>query len=187
MLPGGNAPREEIMHVQKLAGIAGVCALLAWGPAGAQPAPTVPQPTPPAAAPALAPGYGAPISLEMAGRAVNAAVLESVRRNLQMAVVVVDPSGTLVAFARVDGTQVASIQIAIDKARSAAMFRRSTKVFEDALVGGRMAILALTGAMPVEGGVPIVVGNQIVGAIGVSGGTAQEDGQIAAAGIAATR
>ncbi len=134
-----------------------------------------------------APGYGPPVSLETARRAIDAAIAETVRRNLNMAVVVVDPAGNLVAFARTDHVQTASIQIAIDKARSAATFRRSTKVFEDALVGGRQAILALTGAMPVEGGVPIVVNNHIVGALGASGGTSQEDGQIAAAGLATVR
>ena len=153
---------------------AAIAALLSVAPAHAQ-------------APALAPGYGPPVTLDLARRMVDAAVAETNRRNLHMAVVVVDPAGNLVAFARTDGVQTASIQIAIDKARSAAGFRRSTKVFEDALVGGRMAILALPGAMPVEGGVPIVVSNHIVGAIGVSGGTAQEDGQMAAAGIAAAR
>ena len=136
-------------------------------------------------APSVAPGYGPPVTLELARRMIDAAIAETQRRNLQMAVVVVDPAGNLVAFARTDAVQVASIQIAIEKARSAATFRRPTKVFEDALVGGRMAILGLTGAVPVDGGIPVVVGNHIVGAIGVSGGTAQEDGQMAAAGIAA--
>jgi uncharacterized protein GlcG (DUF336 family) len=133
------------------------------------------------------PGYGPPVSLDMARKAVEAAVMAAQQRNLQMAVAVVDPAGTLVVFARVDGTQTASVQVAIDKARSAATYRRATKAFEDALVGGRQAILALPGAMPVEGGVPLLTDNRIVGAIGVSGGTAQEDGQIAAAGLAALR
>jgi glc operon protein GlcG len=126
------------------------------------------------------------VTLDIARKAVEAALAAAQQHNLQMAVVVVDPAGNLVTFARIDGTQTASLQLAIDKARSAAMYRRSTKVFEEALVGGRHAILALTGAMPVEGGVPLLAENRIVGAIGVSGGTSQEDGQIAAAGVAAT-
>jgi uncharacterized protein GlcG (DUF336 family) len=165
------------MRILRAAGLAALLAITAAPIMGRAQAP----------APALAPGYGSPVTLDLARRMVDAAVAETQRRNLHMAVVVVDPAGNLVAFARTDGVQVASIQIAIEKARSAATFRRSTKVFEDALVGGRMAILGLTGAVPIEGGLPVVVGNHIVGAIGVSGGTAQEDGQMAAAGIAAGR
>lgn len=134
-----------------------------------------------------APGYGPNVGLEMARRAVDAGLADARQRNLQMAVAVVDTAGNLVAFARSDGTQTASITIALEKARSAATFRRPTKAFEDALVGGRMAILALTGAMPVEGGVPLLAENRIIGAIGVSGGTAQEDGMVAAAAAAAGR
>jgi uncharacterized protein GlcG (DUF336 family) len=141
--------------------------------------------TAPSARAQLAPGYGPLVTLDVARRTVEAAVTAAQQRNLQMAITVVDPAGNLVAFARLDGTQTASVQVAIDKARSAAMYRRPTKAFEDALVGGRQAILALPGAMPVEGGVPLVIDNHIIGAVGVSGGTSQEDGQIAAAGVAA--
>jgi uncharacterized protein GlcG (DUF336 family) len=81
-----------------------------------------------------------------------------------------------------DNTQLGSVEIAVDKARSAALFRRPSKVFEDALAGGRTAILALRGATPLEGGLPLVSGGKIVGAIGASGGTAQQDGQVAKAG-----
>ena len=78
-----------------------------------------------------------------------------------------------------DNTQLGSVEIAIEKSRSAALFRRPTKVFEDAVAGGRNAILALHGAVPIEGGVPIISGGKIVGAVG---GTAPQDGQVAKAG-----
>ena len=86
-----------------------------------------------------------------------------------------------------DNASLATVEIAIEKARSAALFRRPTKVFEDALAGGRNAILALHGAVPIEGGVPIISGGKIVGAIGASGGTAPQDGQVAKAGADAIK
>jgi len=103
----------------------------------------------------------------------------------QMVIVVVDDGGNLVYLQRLDETQIGSIKIAIEKARSAITFKRPTKAFEDALVGGPMAILGITGAFPSEGGHPLVMHGKFIGAIGVSGGTAQEDGQAARAGAAA--
>jgi uncharacterized protein GlcG (DUF336 family) len=138
----------------------------------------------PAAQAQPAPGYGPNISLDAARKVVEAGITNAQQRNLQMAVAVVDTAGNLVAFARVDGTQTASLQVALEKAKSAATYRRPTKAFEDALVGGRMAILALPGAMPVEGGLPLTAENRIIGAVGVSGGTSAEDGQVAATAIA---
>src|SRR4051794_33312023 len=137
----------------------------------------------PAAKSQPAPGYGADISLDAARKVVEAGIMNAQQHNLQMAVAVVDTAGNLVAFARVDGTQTASLQVALEKAKSAATYRRPTKAFEDALVGGRMAILALPGAMPVEGGLPLTAENRIIGAVGVSGGTSAEDGQVAAAAV----
>lgn len=132
--------------------------------------------------------YGAPIPLELAKKAVAAATAEARRNNLGMAVAVVDTGGALVSFERMDNTQTGSIKVAIQKAQSAAAFRRPTKVFEETLAsGGGLRILALPGAVPIEGGFPIVVDGHIVGAIGASGGTAQQDGQIAAAGLAALK
>jgi uncharacterized protein GlcG (DUF336 family) len=93
----------------------------------------------------------------------------------------------LIYFERMDNTQLGSVDIAIEKARSAALFRRPSKVFEDALAGGRTAILALRGAVPLDGGVPIISGGKLVGAIGASGGTAQQDGQVAKAGAEAIK
>lgn len=130
-----------------------------------------------------APGYGPNITLEAARKILEAGIRDAQGRNLAMAVAVVDTAGNLVAFGRVDGTQTGSLGVAIDKAKTAVAFRRPTKVFEDAVAAGRNAILAL-GVMPIEGGLLILGdGNRIVGAVGVSGGTAQEDGQVAAASL----
>jgi glc operon protein GlcG len=127
--------------------------------------------------------YGAPIGLDDAKKAAAAAV-EEVKKigAAPNAIAIVDHGGFLIYFERMDNTQLGSVEIAIDKARSAALFRRPSKVFEDALASGRTAILALRGATPLEGGLPLVAGGKIVGAIGASGGTAQQDGQVAKAG-----
>jgi uncharacterized protein GlcG (DUF336 family) len=97
---------------------------------------------------------------------------------------VVDHGGFLIYFERMDNTQLGSVEIAIEKARTAALFRRPSKAFEDALAGGRMAILGLRGALPLEGGVPLISGGKLVGA---SGGTGQQDGQVAQAGASAIK
>jgi uncharacterized protein GlcG (DUF336 family) len=96
----------------------------------------------------------------------------------------VDISGDLVLFEKMDGTQAASVNIAVDKARSAARFKRPTKALQDALAAGGagLRLLALEGAVPVEGGLPLIADGKIVGAIGVSGGTSEQDGQCAKAG-----
>jgi glc operon protein GlcG len=103
------------------------------------------------------------------------------------AIAIVDHGGFLIYFGRMDSTQLGSLEIAIEKAGSAALFRRPSKVFEDALAGGRNAILAPHGALPIEGGVPIISGGKLVGAIGASGGTAPQDGQVAKVGADAIR
>ena len=102
-----------------------------------------------------------------------------------MAVAVVEPSGTLVYFEKMDETQTGSVTVAQAKARSAARFKRPTKAFQDSLTAtpDGLRILGIEGAVPVEGGVPIVIGETIVGAIGVSGGTSPQDGQCAKAGV----
>jgi glc operon protein GlcG len=97
----------------------------------------------------------------------------------------VDDGANLIYLQRIDGTQVGSIDVAQAKAQSAVKFKRPTKTFEENLVGGRQAILKLPGAMPVEGGVPLMIDGVVLGAIGVSGVTSQQDGIIAAAGVAA--
>src|SRR5205809_7075625 len=128
--------------------------------------------------------YGAPISLENAKKAAAPALAEAVKNHWNMAVAVVDPSGNLVYYEKMDDTQLGSAKVAIDKARSAALFKRPTKVFQDTLAAGGegLRLLRLTAAVPIEGGLPLVVGGAIVGAIGVSGGTSAQDGQCAEAG-----
>ena len=153
-------------------------ALLYAGSAVAQAPPTA---APPPAQPPLP--YGAPIGLDDAKKAAAAAAAEVAKvGSAPDAIAIVDPGGFLVYFERMDNTQLGSVEFAIDKARSAVLFRRPSKTFEDILAGGRTAILALRGAVPIEGGVPIVSGGKIIGAIGASGGTAQQDGQVAKAG-----
>lgn len=98
-----------------------------------------------------------------------------------MSIVFVDGGANLVYAERMDGALIAGVEVARRKARSAVLYQRPTKVFEEMLAGGRMAILSLPEAMPLEGGIPLLVDGKLVGAIGVSGGTAQQDGQVAAA------
>lgn len=145
-----------------------------------------------AAVPASAQGpmlYGAPITIDHAKKIAAAAVAEARRNNWMMAVAVVDPAGELVYFEKIDGTQAASIDIAIDKARSSARFKRPTKAFQDELAKGGegFRFLGLRGAVPAEGGVPIVMDGRLVGAIGVSGGTGQQDAQSATAGTSVAK
>ena len=129
--------------------------------------------------------YGLPISLDIAKNIAASAMAEARSNNWLMAVAIVDTAGDLVYFERMDGTQAGSTVVAIDKARSAARFKRPTKAFQDMLASGGegMRVLGIGGAVPVEGGVPIVLDGKIVGAIGVSGGTSQQDGQCAQAAV----
>ncbi len=131
--------------------------------------------------------YGAPVSLETAKKVAAAALAEAGKNNWTMAVAVVDPSGNLVYYEKMDNTQLGSAKICINKARSAALFKRPTKAFQDALAGGGlgMRVLGLEGAVPVEGGVPLVVDGKIIGAVGMSGDTSEHDAQSATAGAAA--
>jgi len=128
--------------------------------------------------------YGASISLEAARKISALAVAEANKNGWKMAIAVVDIAGDLVYFEKMDGTQVASVNIAQDKARSSVRFKRPTKAMQDVLAGGGAGIrfLALQGAIPVEGGLPLVMDGKIVGAIGASGGTSDQDGQAAKAG-----
>jgi glc operon protein GlcG len=128
--------------------------------------------------------YGMPINLETAKKAAAAATAEARKNNWAMAVAIVDPAGDLVYFEKLDNTQTASIEIAIDKARASAQFKRPTKAFQDAVAGGGegLRFLGLRGAIPAEGGFPIVLGGKIIGAIGASGGAGNQDAQVAKAG-----
>jgi glc operon protein GlcG len=129
------------------------------------------------------PGYGASIPLETARKVASAAIAEGGRNGWTVAVAIVDTGGDLVYFERMDGTQVASSKVSQDKARTAARFKRPSKLFEEALAAGRLAILGLEGVTPLEGGIPLLIGGKIVGAIGVSGVTSQQDGVCAQAGV----
>ena len=122
------------------------------------------------------------LTLDGAKKIAAAAEAEAKKNNWNVVIAVVDDGGHLLYLQRIDGTQTGSIEVAIQKARTAQAFKRPTKVFEDAIAGGRNALIALHGALPLEGGLPIVVGGQLVGAIGVSGVKSTEDGQIAKAG-----
>src|SRR5215207_2744137 len=123
--------------------------------------------------------YGPNIDVETAKKIAPAAIAEARKNNWTMAVAIVDTAGDLVYFEKMDDTQIGSVQVAQSKARSAARFKRPTKAFQDALAAGGegLRILALDGAIPVDGGIPLVSGGKIVGAIGLSGGTSAQDAQ----------
>jgi glc operon protein GlcG len=135
----------------------------------------------------LANPYGMPIGLDDAKKVAAPALAEAKKNNWMMAVAIVDPAGNLVYFEKMDGTQNASVNVALEKARSAVLFKRPTKAFQDQVAAGGegLRILGLPGAVPLEGGIPLVAGGKIVGAIGVSGGMSPQDAQCAAAGVAA--
>lgn len=155
-----------------------ICAFLLLG--AQAPAPqTAPTPPMPPTTP-----YGAPITLDQAKRAADGAEAEANKRNITMAIAIVEPSGDLVYFRRMDGTQYSSAKIAQSKAISAAIFRRSTKSFRERIAQGDLSPMALAGAVASDGGVPIVVDGKIIGAIGVSGGA---DDAVAQAGADALK
>ena len=131
--------------------------------------------------------YGVPISIDNAKKVSAAALGEARKNNWTMAVAITDPAGVLVYFERMDGTQNAAQDVAPAKARSAALFRRPTKGFQDDVAAGGVGLryLSLPGVVAADGGVPLVIDGRIVGAIGISGGTNVQDGQVALAGVAA--
>src|SRR5262245_1966034 len=160
------------MKVIRLA-LASVLALFAFQ-AGAQQAPLP---------------YGAPISIDNAKKAAAATAAEARKNGWFMGIAVVDTNGDLIYFERMDNTQIGSVNIAIRKAQTAAKFKRPSKVFQDLLAKGDSFtyLLGLEGAMPVQGGLPIVMDGKIVGAIGVSGATGDQDSQCAQAGLEALK
>jgi glc operon protein GlcG len=133
--------------------------------------------------------YGTPITADVAKKAAAAAIAEARKNNLTMAIAIADPNGFLVYFEKMDNTQNGSVTIAQDKARSAALFKRPTKAFEDILAAGGngLRILELEGVVAAEGGLPIIVAGKIIGAIGASGGTGVQDGVVAKAGADAVK
>jgi len=130
--------------------------------------------------------YGAPITLERATVAINAAVAEAKKRDWKLNVAVVDSGGNLVAFQRMDGAQLGSIQVSEHKARAAVTFRRETKAWETAIqTNGLNYVMTLDGVIASRGGIPLVEGGRIIGGIGCSGGTGSQDEAACKAGVAA--
>lgn len=131
------------------------------------------------------PPYGTPISLEQAKKVMTGAEAEARKNNWNVVIAILDSGGNVVMLHRMDGAQFGSIEVARDKAYSAVAFRRPTKVFEDLVGqgGANLRLLRLSGASPLEGGLPIVIDGKIAGGIGVSGVTSQQDAQIGRAGI----
>ncbi|EWY39664.1 hypothetical protein N825_06165 [Skermanella stibiiresistens SB22] len=140
------------------------------------------------APPPLVP-YGLSIDVDNAKTAAAAAVAEAKKNNWRMAVAVVDTGGYLVYFEKMADTQTGSVDLAIEKARTSALFRRPSKLFQDAVAGGGEGIrlLRLTGAIPIDGGVPIIVDGKLIGAVGISGGSGDQDGTVAKAGASALK
>lgn len=153
-----------------------------------QPSQAAPPPRAPAPGQIVLP-YGAPITLEQARRIMAGAHAEAGRNRLLMAFAIVDPAGELVMFERMEGVQYASIEVAQAKARSAARFRRPTRYWDEAINSGRVGVMTLgDGVVASEGGLPIVdTQGRVIGALGVSGGTAAQDGQVADAALRALR
>ena len=131
--------------------------------------------------------YGQPIGLDLANKAIAAAAAEAKKHNWKMSISVVGPAGYLVAHETLDGTQYASVEISQAKARTAALFRRQTSVFQNGVnTGGtpaQLSLLAVTGGVASEGGFPIVVDGKLIGAIGASGGMSSQDAVTAKAGL----
>ncbi len=128
--------------------------------------------------------YGLSINLDTAKKIAATAITEARKNNWTMAVAIIDTGGNLVYFEKMDGTQTGSVRVAISKGRSAVLFKRPTKAFQDMVAAGGegLRMLRLEGAVPIEGGLPLLMDGKIVGAIGVSGGTSQQDGVVAKAG-----
>jgi uncharacterized protein GlcG (DUF336 family) len=128
--------------------------------------------------------YGMSIDIETAKTVAAAAIAEARKNNWKMAVAVVDTGGYLVYFEKMQDTQTGSVELAIEKARTSALFRRPTKLFQDGVAAGGegLRLLRLTGAIPIDGGFPVIKEGKLIGAIGISGGAGDQDGQAAKAG-----
>jgi uncharacterized protein GlcG (DUF336 family) len=138
---------------------------------------------------AQVPQYGTSINLEDAKKAIAAGQAEARKHGWPVAIAILDTAGMLVAYEKMDNTQTASIQVAIDKGRSAAIYRRPTKVFEDLVAkgGAGVRVMNLRDASTVDGGLPIVVGGKVIGGIGVSGVASDQDAVVAKAGTEALK
>jgi glc operon protein GlcG len=125
------------------------------------------------------------LTLEAAQQIAQAARAEAKRNGWTMVICVVDDGGHLIYLERMDGTQLGSVEVAQQKARTAVLFKRPTKALEDAVASGRTVVMKLGDSIPIEGGIPIMVGTELIGAIGVSGANSPQDSQVAAAGLTA--
>ena len=157
----------------KLCAVSAITVLAASAAAAQAPAP-------------VRPGYGTPLTLADAKAIVVAAEAAARKINVSMSIAIVEPTGEVVLAEKMDDTQYASFDLAIDKARASARFRRPTKEFEDG-VPGRPALLGLPGAIPIGGGVMLLRGGKLVGTVGVSGGTSAQDLEVATAAAATFR
>lgn len=155
-------------------GAAGVSAQTAQPAAGTQ------QPAPP-----TAPPFGWPINIEQAQKVAEAAMAKAREIGVPNAVAVVEPTGDLVYFAKMDGAPYSAVQLAQQKAVAAARYRRPTKAFYDGIEAGHPFFLTFPGVAGAPGGIPIVIDGKLVGAVGVSGGNGEQDVQVAGAGAAA--
>jgi uncharacterized protein GlcG (DUF336 family) len=167
----GGLPEEVVTMSRKLALACALAAfVMAAGSALAQSATTPP--------------YGPPITLDDAKRAMAAAELEATKNSWQVAITILDSGGNLVAFHKIDNTQLASIGASEGKARTALTFKRPSKALDDAIAAGGagLRLLAVKDITPLEGGLPMVVDGKIIGAIGVSGALSSQDAQVAKAG-----
>jgi glc operon protein GlcG len=122
------------------------------------------------------------LTLAVAKRIAAAAEQEAIKNNWNMFIAIVDDGGNLMYLERMDDSQLASLDVSIEKARCALLFKRPTKALEDAVSGGRIVVMKLANAVPVEGGLPLMAYGKIVGAIGISGATSPQDGIVAKAG-----
>ena len=162
--------------------VAAIAATLAGGAAAQQSAAPNPRDAVPDKMPNDIP-YGAPITLARAQQAISAAVAESQKRGWKLNIAVFDSGANLVAFARMDGAQLGSVQIAEHKARAAVKYRRETKAFESGVQEGNLHyLLTLDDVIASRGGIPILEGGQMIGAIGCSGGTGSQDEVVCKAG-----
>jgi glc operon protein GlcG len=125
------------------------------------------------------------LNLAVAKQIVMASEKEAMKNGLQMFITVVDDGGAIIYLERLDDAQIGSQEVSIEKALTAVKFKRPSKAFEDLVTGGRTALIKLPGALPVEGGIPLMADGKVIGAIGVSGGSSQQDAQVAQAGVAA--
>jgi uncharacterized protein GlcG (DUF336 family) len=125
------------------------------------------------------------LTLEVAKQLAVAAENEAAKNNLSMVITILDDGGNLLYFERMNSAQLGSIDVALAKARTALYFKRPTKSYQDRVAGGDMTLLKVPNVIPVEGGLPLIVHDQIIGSVGVSGGTPQQDGMVAQAAITA--